>query len=152
MLVVGPVGWGPSLHPSRLTPNEQILHITLWVLQAAPLMIGCDLTAMDQFTIDLLTNPEVLDVECDPLGRSNGRVWKDGRLEVWSRPLADGTLAVGLFNRGLEPRPVSARWSDLGLTGRRRVRDLWQRKDLCAFDGSFTVAVPRHGAVLLKIG
>ncbi|MHB8093503.1 MAG: NPCBM/NEW2 domain-containing protein [Candidatus Aminicenantales bacterium] len=152
MLVVGPVGWGPSLHPTRLAPNEQILHITLWVLQAAPLMIGCDLTAMDQFTIDLLTNPEVLDVECDPLGKSNGRVWKEGRLEVWSRPLADGTLVVGLFNRGLEPRPVAARWSDLGLTGRRRVRDLWQRKDLGAFDGSFTVEVPRHGAVLLKIG
>jgi alpha-galactosidase len=152
MLVVGSVGWGPDLHPTRLTPNEQILHITLWVLQAAPLMIGCDLTAMDQFTIDLLTNPEVLDVECDPLGKSNGRVRKDGRLEVWSRPLADGTLAVGLFNRGLEPLAVAARWSDLGLTGRRRVRDLWQRKDLGAFDGSFTVEVPRHGAVLLKIG
>ena len=152
MLVVGPVGWGPNLHPTRLTPNEQILHITLWVLQAAPLMIGCDLTAMDQFTIDLLTNPEVLDVECDPLGRSNGRVWKEGRLEVWSRPLADGTLAVGLFNRGFEPRAVAARWSDLGLTGRRRVRDLWQRKDLGSFEGSFTVEVPRHGAILLKIG
>src|SRR4029079_11849862 len=101
----------------------------LWTLQAAPMMIGCNLGDLDQFTIDLLTNHEVLEVLNDPLGKSNGRVWKDGRLEVWSRPLADGTLAVGLFNRGLVPYDVSANWSDLGLVGPQPVRHLWQQQD-----------------------
>ena len=65
---------------------------------------------------------------------------------------ADGTVAVGLFNRGLEPYDVTARWSDLGLTGPQPVRDLWQQKDLGDSDGQFTATVPRHGAVLVKIG
>jgi alpha-galactosidase len=152
MLVVGNVGWGPNLHPTRLTPNEQMLHLALWALQAAPLFIGADLSTLDAFTLALLTNDEVLDVDQDPLGRAAARVWKQERLEVWARPLADGTTAVGLFNRGLTSRPVTARWSQLGLHGRQPVRDLWQRQDLGKFNDSFTATVPRHGVVFVKIG
>jgi len=60
MLVVGWVGWGPNLHPTRLTPDEQYTHISLWALLSAPLLIGCDLTRLDDFTLNLLTNDEVL--------------------------------------------------------------------------------------------
>ncbi len=74
MLVVGKVGWGPSLHPTRLKPDEQVTHITLWSLLAAPLLIGCDMSQMDDFTLALLTNDEVLDVNQDPLGKQAGRV------------------------------------------------------------------------------
>jgi alpha-galactosidase len=151
MLVVGKVGWG-SVHPTRLKPNEQITHITLWCMLSAPLLTGCDLAQLDQFTIDLLTNDEVLDVNQDPRGRPAGRRAKVDTAEVWARPLWDGTLAVGLFNRGTERAPVTARWSDLKLTGRQPVRDLWQHKDLGEFEGSFTALVPAHGAVLVKIG
>ncbi len=152
MLVVGSVGWGPSLHPTRLTPNEQILHITLWAMQAAPLLIGADLAQLDSFTVALLTNDEVLEVDQDPLGQAGGRVWQQDKLEVWVRPLHDGTLAVALFNRGLQPYDVTARWSDLGLKGRQPVRDLWQKKDLGQFSETFTATVPRHGAVMVRIG
>jgi alpha-galactosidase len=152
MLVVGSVGWGPDLHPTRLTKNEQVLHLTLWAMQAAPLLVGADLSRLDPFTTALLTNDEVLDVDLDPLGRAGGRVWKAGKLEVWARPLADGTTAVALFNRGLRPAPVTARWADVGVRGRQPVRDLWRRRDLGAFAGGFTATVPRHGAVLLKVG
>ena len=151
MLVVGPVGWGPTLHPSRLTKNEQILHITLWAMQAAPLLIGADLSQLDAFTLALLTNDEVLDVDLDVAGKAASRVWKDGKLEVWSRPLADGSHAVALFNRGIKPYAVTARWSDIGVSGRQRVRDLWLKKDLGEFDGSFTATVPRHGALMLRV-
>ena len=151
MLVVGKVGWG-SVHPTRLKPNEQITHITLWCLLSSPLLTGCDLAQLDQFTIDLLTNDEVLDVNQDPLGRPAGRRAKVDTAEVWARPLWDGTLAVGLFNRGTERAPVTAQWSDFKLTGRQPVRDLWQRKDLGEFEGSFTASVPAHGAMLVKIG
>jgi alpha-galactosidase len=152
MLVVGKVGWGPNLHPSNLTPNEQITHISLWCLLAAPLLIGCDMSQMDQFTIDLLSNDEVLDVNQDPLGKAAGRRARNDLTEVWARPLWDGTMAVGLFNRSPLKGEVTARWEDLGLTGSQPVRDLWQHKDLGVFDGSFSATVPAHATVLVKIG
>lgn len=152
MLVVGTVGWGPNLHPTRLTPNEQMLHVSLWALQAAPLFIGADLSRLDAFTLALLTNDEVLDVDQDPLGCAASRVWNDARTEIWARPLADGTLAVGLFNRGLAGAYVTARWSDLGVKGRLPVRDLWLRQDLGSYSESYSAMVPRHGVLLLKIG
>jgi alpha-galactosidase len=152
MLVVGKLGWGPNIHPTHLTPNEQLTHITMWCLLSSPLLTGCDLTQLDSWTISLLTNDEVLDVNQDPLGKPAGRRARDGQLEVWGRPLWDGTMAVGLFNRGPEGTTVTASWSALGLNGRQPVRDLWQQKDLGAFDNSFAAQVPSHGAVLVKIG
>jgi alpha-galactosidase len=154
MLVVGKVGWGRQGTPrdTQLTPNEQMTHISLWTLQAAPLIIGADLSQIDAFTTNLLGNPEVLAINQDVLGRPASRFESDGRTEVWARPLADGTMAVGLFNRGPEPTPITARLSDLGLSGVQAVRDLWLQKDLPRVTGQFTVTVPRHGAVLVKIG
>lgn len=152
MLIVGRLGWGPRIHPTRLTQNEQITHITLWSLQSAPLLIGCDMSEMDKFTIDLLGNDEVVDVDQDPLGKPAGRRALDGKLEVWARPLWDGTMAVGLFNRDSKAAKVTAKWSDLGLKGSQPVRDLWQQKNLGNFSDSFSMMVPQHGAVLVKIG
>jgi len=151
MLVIGKVGWGPRLRDSRLTPNEQYVHITLWTLLASPLLLGNDLTQMDDFELNLVTNDEVLAVHQDPLGKAADRVAQDGELEVWARPLADGSLAVGLFNRDEMDMPVTAKWSDLGVTGKRRVRDLWRQKDLGTFDDHFTTVVPRHGTVFVKV-
>ena len=71
---------------------------------------------------------------------------------IWAWTLADGTMAVGLFNRGLHAAPVTVQWTQLGLQGRQAVRDLWQRKDLGVMPEGFTTTVPRHGAVLLRIG
>jgi alpha-galactosidase len=152
MLVVGYVGWGPSLHPTHLTANEQYTHISLWSLLAAPLLIGCDLTKLDDFTLNLLCNDEVLEVNQDPLGRAAGRVAVRGETEVWARPLEDGTQAVGLFNRGEDEAPVSVHWPELGLSGPQPVRDLWRQKDLGAADDAYTATVPRHGVVLIKVG
>lgn len=152
MLVVGKVGWGPSLHPSNLTPNEQVLHITMWSLLSSPLLIGCNMADMDQFTINLLTNDEVLDINQDPLGKPAGRKSQDGMAEVWARPLWDGTVAVGLFNRSSMSSKVTAKWSDLGITGSQPVRDLWQKKNLGKFKDSYTTSVPAHGAILIKVG
>lgn len=151
MLVVGYVGWSAHLRPTRLTPNEQYTHISLWCLLCAPLLIGCDMTQLDAFTASLLTNDEVLDVNQDPLGRQAGRVTQLDGLEVWAKDMADGSKAVGLFNRSEDEAPVSVSWADLGLSGKQRVRDLWRQKDLGAFDGQFQATVPRHGGVLVKI-
>ena len=152
MLVVGKVGWGPQLHPTRLTPNEQYTHITLWALLAAPLLIGCDMTQLDEFTASLLTNDEVLDVSQDPLGRQASRVSVNGDIEVWAKDMEDGSKAVGLFNRGRWKSDVPLLWSELGMTGTQSVRDLWRQKNLGEFPAGITLPVARHGAVLLRVG
>lgn len=151
MLVVGKVGWGPSLHPTHLTPNEQYTHISLWCLLTAPLLIGCDMTQLDPFTLSLLTNDEVLAVDQDPLGHQAARIAKDGDFEVWAKDMEDGSKAVGLFNRGYGAATVTAKFSDLGLTGGQKVRDLWRQQDLGEFKDSFSTEVPRHGVVLVRI-
>jgi alpha-galactosidase len=151
MLVVGMVGWGPALHKTRLTPNEQYTHISLWCLLSSPLLIGCDMTQLDDFTKGLLTNDEVLAVNQDPLGRQAGRVSQDLDSEIWAKKLADGGMAVGLFNRGELPETVQVRWGQLGLSGKQAVRDLWRQKDLGVFEDGFQAEVPRHGVVLVKI-
>jgi alpha-galactosidase len=152
MLVVGMVGWSQGSRPTNLTPDEQITHMSLWSLQAAPLLIGADLSKIDEWTTNILGNREVLAVNQDVLGKAAGRKMSDGWVEVWARPLEDGTVAVGLFNRSPETATVTAKFSDLGLSGSQPVRDLWQHKDLGRVPNEFSASVPRHGAVLVKIG
>jgi alpha-galactosidase len=152
MLVVGNVGWGPNLHPSRLTPDEQYTHISLWCLLSSPLLIGCPIEQMDEFTLNLLTNDEVLDISQDPLGQQARRVAQIEDTEVWVKTLEDGSWAVGLFNRDmLEKKKITVSLEDLGIRDRCRVRDLWRQKNLGQFKGSFTVEVSAHGVVLVRI-
>ncbi len=152
MLIVGKLGWGPQLRPTKLSGNEQILHITQWAMLAAPLLIGCDMTQLDDFTLDLLTNDEVLAVDQDERVLPAARVDQRGRTEVWARPLVDGTRAVALYNRGHARTQVRIEFAALGVTGRQPVRDLWRREDLGVFDGVFETHVPQHGAVMIKVG
>jgi alpha-galactosidase len=151
MLVVGWVGWGPALHPTRLSPNEQLTHISLWSLLCAPLLIGCDMTRIDDFTSSLLSNDEVLEVNQDPLGKQARKAAANGDLEIWVKELADSSLAVGLFNRGSRKTDITATWADLGITGTAAVRDLWRQRDLGSFTSEFKAAVPRHGVVLVRV-
>ena len=164
MLVVGKVGWGPSLHPSRLTADEQYTHISLWSLLASPLLIGCDMSQMDEFTLGLLTNDEVLEVNQDPLGRQATPVSQESGTEIWSKQLEDGSLAVGIFctggkspvesfNWGDEKNLAKIRvnWADLNLSGTHKVRDLWRQSDLGEFTDGFEAGVPYHGVVLIRI-
>ena len=87
MLVVGWVGWGPALHYTRLTPDEQYTHISLWCLLSSPLLIGCDLNQLDPFTLNLLTNDEVLAVNQDPLGKQAIQVKANVIYQVWVKEL-----------------------------------------------------------------
>lgn len=152
MLVIGKVGWGPKLHSSRLTPDEQYTHISLWCLLSAPLLIGCDLEQIDDFTLGLLTNDEVLEVDQDPLGKEARCVSKIGNIQVYGKELEDGSRAVGLFNLGKVAAEVTARWSDLGIGGKQTVRDLWRQQDAGTFEDHYLAEVPPHGVVLVRIG
>ena len=143
--------WNGQTVPTPLTPNEQYTHVSLWALVAAPMIFSGDMTRLDDFTLGLLTNDEVIEVDQDPLGKPGYRVFKDDDLEVWTRELEDGSKAVGLFNRGEFEATVTARWLDVGVSGKQRVRDLWRQLDIGVFEGTYTAKVPRHGTVLVRI-
>jgi len=152
MLVVGKVGWGTSLHNSRLTPDEQYTHISLWSLLSAPLLIGCDMSRMDDFTLSLLSNDEVLAIDQDALGKPAQKAKVMGDIQIWTKELQDGSLAVGLFNLGNQPASANVSLGDIGLTGKRRVRDAWIQKDLGDYSGSFqSKSIPSHGVILLRL-
>lgn len=153
MLVVGyvSVGSGKNLHPTYLTPNEQYTHITLWSLLSSPLLIGCDMERLDEFTLNLLTNDEVIAVNQDELGRQAAQTIVDGRKQVWVKELADGSRAIGLFNLAQEPQEISVSWDKVGLKGAQNVRDVWRQQDLGAQSEKFSVTVPRHGAYLIRV-
>ncbi|MBL7106179.1 MAG: NPCBM/NEW2 domain-containing protein [Phycisphaerae bacterium] len=152
MLVVGQVGWGPNLHPSNLTPDEQYTHISLWCLLDSPLLIGCPVEQMDEFTLNLLTNDEVLEVNQDSLGIQAVPVFKDATRQVWAKKMEDGSTAVGLFNLdGFVKQKVTVKFKNLGINGDYVVRDLWRQRDIGVFSESFTAVVPSHGVVLVKI-
>jgi alpha-galactosidase len=142
-------------HFAYLTPDEQRLQITAWSLLPAPLILSCDMSQLDPNTFyrlasALLTNDEVIQVNQDPLGKAAQSI-AAGNNQIWWRPLADGTVAVGFLNRGGGTR-ATIRWADLGLTGPQHVRDLWEQKDLGELENQVEMDVPPHGALLLKIG
>ena len=137
--------------PGPHSPNEQYAYMSLWSLMAAPLFYSGDMNHLDAFTLNVLCNPEVIDVNQDPLGESARVIPTGGESFAMVKRLEDGDLALGLFNRGEMEATVSVSWTDLGLKGRRAVRDLWRQKDLGKHTGAFAASVPRHGAALVRI-
>jgi alpha-galactosidase len=150
MLVVGKVGWGPSLHPSRLTCDEQYTHISLWCLLSAPLLIGCDMSQLDEFTLNLLTNDEVLAIDQDALGRSARKIFEKDKIQVWVKDLADGSKAVGIFNLDDKATRTAIDFSDIKIPAAVQLRDLWRQQNLGVYKKSFSGSIPAHGVLLLK--
>lgn len=150
-ILIGDIWWQGAIRPTPLTPNEQYTYMSLWSLLACPLIFSGDMRKLNDFTLNVLCNDEVIAVNQDPLCRSARRVSKDDLVEVWSKDLEDGSRAVGLFNRHEVPVRVTAKWSDLGISGPRYVRDLWRQKTLGRYEGSFSANVPRHGVFLVRL-
>ena len=151
MLVVGKVGWGPSLRNSRLTVNEQYTHISLWSLLASPLLIGCDMSQLDDFTLNLLKNSEVIDVNQDPLGKQAQQVVVNSDYQVWVKELEDGSKAIGIFNVSNNEKKVTLNWSDIKINGTKTVRDVWRQKDIGKFESKYETYVASHGVALIRI-
>ena len=150
MLIVGKVGWSNNLRDTRLTPDEQYTHISLWALLASNMLIGCDVAQMDEFTVALLCNNEVNAVNQDILGQQAKQYVNTNGLQIWARPLADGTYAVGLFNVSGDDITVNlaSYRKNLGIDKPfTLVRDLWRQKDLSTTE----FLIPTHGVRLLKV-
>jgi alpha-galactosidase len=153
MLVVGTVGWG-NPHKSKLKPDEQYLHISLWSLFSSPLLIGCDMEILDDFTLNLLTNDEVIEINQDPLGKEATCVQTIGDLRIYLKELEDGSRAVGFCNFGQDIVDISYKeFEKLGIVGKYIVRDIWRQKDISTIEtksSQLALKVPAHGVVLYK--
>ena len=164
-MILGDVSIGPVMHPTKLTPDEQYSHVSIFSLLAAPMLIGCPIEKLDDFTLSLLSNDEVIAINQDPLGKAARLKIDQDSIQVWVKELEDGSFALGLFNNGgYGKTPASYfRWGTekpanytldlkaLGLEGSWVIRDLWRQKRLGRFDGKFRTIIPHHGVVLLKI-
>lgn len=137
--------------PTSLTAAEQYSYMSMWALMAAPLIFSGDMARLDEFTLNVLCNAEVIDVDQDPLGKQARIVRRTSGEFVLAKPLEDGSVAVGLFNLTGAPRDVAARWPDLGIKGSRRARDLWRQKDIGSVDGEYTATVEAHGVSLVRL-
>ena len=165
MMILGNVTTGAKLHPTRLTPDEQYSHVSMFSLLSAPLLIGCPIEQLDAFTLNLLTNDEVIDIDQDPLGKSARLVNEENGVQVWLKPLEDGSYAIGMFNTAdYQKTPQSYfRWGNepnkhytldlekYGLKGKWSVRDVWRQKAMGEFSGSFTTDIRHHGVVMIKL-
>ena len=153
--VAGPGHWNDpdmlEIGNGGMTDTEYQTHMSLWSLLAAPLLAGNDIRDMKPSIAAILINKEVIAIDQDKLGKQGVRVSQSGDVEVWAKALADGGLAVGLFNRGGETAKVTAKWSDLGMKGAHKARDLWKHADLGKLEGDYTADVPSHGVVMLRL-
>jgi hypothetical protein len=149
-------GWGEP-RTSRLSHDETRTQLTLWAIARSPLILGGDLTRLDPFTRSLITNREVLQVNQRaseshpvtdlPAGFEHVRVWASR-----TGPRPGGPEVLALFNLDDAPVTLRAPWAQLGLkAGRRRVRDLWQGRELPASDG-IDLVLPGHGGALYRVG
>ncbi|HEX6808438.1 MAG TPA: glycoside hydrolase family 27 protein [Gemmatimonadaceae bacterium] len=152
----GPGAWNDpdmlEVGNGGMTDQEYRAHFSLWAIMAAPLIAGNDLRDMSAATIATLTNREVIAVDQDSLGAQGILVWeRPPELQVWAKPLRDGSRAIALLNRSSAPASITAYFSRAGIrSDSAQVRDLWSHKDLGRFGRQFADTVPAHAVVLIK--
>ena len=153
MLVVGELGWGQHHHPTRLTPDEQYTHISLWSLLSSPLLIGCDLEKLDDFTLGLLKNPEIIAVNQDEAGQMAVLVCQNEQFRLYAKPLSDGSMAVGLFNMSQQALDLGFTPKILGYIEDVQLRNMWTRSDIGKVDCNhfWHATIPPHGVAMVKV-
>jgi alpha-galactosidase len=149
MMIVGNVGWGESLHPTRLTPDEQYTHVSLWCLLNNPLLIGCDMSTLDDFTLNLLTNQEVIAIDQNTFSTPAKPIIKNEKYEVWVKQMSKDEYALGIFNFAETTETIHFDWNTLGLSTLQNVRDVWRQKDEGEFKVAYKTPVPNHGVKLI---
>jgi alpha-galactosidase len=134
-----------------MTLDEYRTHMALWAILAAPLLAGNDLSKMTPESVALLTNRDVIAVDQDKAGIQGDRVGAEGPIEIWAKPLADGSKAVGIFNRGGKELTAHVDFGTLGFAKGVKARDLWQGKDLGTLEAKYSATIPSHGVLLLRV-
>ncbi len=135
-----------------MTIPEYRTHFSLWCLLAAPLLAGNDLRTMSAETLEILGNREVIAVDQDPLGKQGERFAQRDGIEIWTKPLADGSRAIGVFNRNDAAQSVRFTWKELGLAAAPAgLRDLWRHQNLTPAPDGLSAPVGAHDVLLLRV-
>ena len=134
-----------------MTNDEYKTHMSLWAILAAPLLAGNDLRSMSPEILAILTNKEVIAIDQDKLGKQGQRVWQSGEQEIWTRPLSGGAIAVALFNRAKDEAKIAVKPADLKVTGKWKARDLWTHQNVTWPETEYSVTIPSHGVVMLRL-
>jgi alpha-galactosidase len=143
------IGIPASRTTAPLTWNQEYYHMSLWCLRGAPLLLGCDASKLDTFTLNLLRNAEVIEIDQDPLCVQGTHM--SGSTDVVAKPMSDGSVAVGFFNVNASgPLSVSVNMNRIGLSGRCRIRDVWRQQDVDTVDASFSRSVPALSVFLFR--
>ncbi len=150
MMLVGKTYWSDH-RGTRLTPNEQYTHVSMWAMLASVMMIGCDIDGIDAFTLSLLTNDEVIEINQDVLGKAAAMVDQDDDFRYWARPLCDGSMAVAMVNHSPFEHEGKFCFIRNGLEGTWRVRDVWRNADEGKFSRCFKAFVPGHATKLIRL-
>jgi len=137
--------------PTTLTDHEQYSYMSMWCLMAAPLIFSGDMAKLDDFTLNVLCNPEVIAVDQDPLGKQAKPLRYNEQELILAKPLEDGSLAAGLFNLAEEEREITVSWTELGISGKHKLRDLWRHEGLGEAENEYTAHVARHGVQLVRL-
>lgn len=155
-ILIGAVGnprdYAAPAKPADLTPDEQYSYMSMWALMASPLFFTGDMARLDRQTLNVLCNAEIIDVDQDPLGKQGRTIRRTQEELILSKPLEDGSIAVGLFNLTTTSQMLSVSWADLGISGgAQSVRDLWRQQALGSFKEAYRVEVPPHGVAVVRI-
>jgi alpha-galactosidase len=153
MLIVGLNGKSRQLVGTGASNIEYRTHFSLWSMVSSPLLVGADVRNLDAYSLETLTNEELLAVNQDPAGHIATKVRDDGDLEVFARELDDGSYAVLLLNRGAATANItfSPRADLQAPMDSYSVRDLWQHRDMGAYEIPFTAEVQSHEARVFRI-
>ncbi len=154
-ILIGSVGNAFNIQaapsPTVLVPDEQYSYMSMWALMASPLIFSGDMNYLDEFTLNVLCNSEVIEVDQDLLGKQ-ARIVRHTESEfVLAKAMEDGSLAVGVFNTGDKPARIQVTWDELGLDGQRRVHDVWRQKDIGHASDLLSVEVNRHGVTMVRL-
>jgi alpha-galactosidase len=138
----------------KLTPDENRTHMGMWAMLAAPLLAGNNLSQLSPDINAILTNREIISIDQDPLGKEADRIYAEGPIEIWSRPLADGSKVLAIFNFGEQRsylRGISLHLEEAGIGNGWHARDVWLARELGLISDSTQFTIPRHGSIILRL-
>ncbi len=136
---------------TKMSANMQYAYMSIWCMMAAPLYYSGDMSKLDAFTLNVLCNPEIIEVDQDPMGECAQIVKNADKIVVLKKKMVDDTTVIGLFNRNDVDKKIDVQYSEIGLSGKRIIRNLWIQKDLGTFMNQYSTSVPSHGVVMLRI-
>jgi alpha-galactosidase len=151
------IGWVGSAQKmgegekTGLTPNQQYSYMSMWSLMSAPLIFSGDMTKLDDFTVNVLCNSEVIEVNQDRLGKQAPIIEKTDEYFIMLKDLHDGSKALGVFNTSEVELDLETTWAKLGIEGKWKVRDLWRQKDVGVLAKRFATTIPRHGVTFVRL-